>query len=63
MTTPNQQLAELICTALRDASIAEISEIDKLQSLILAGKVKAEDWYSAIENSLPRAEGEPINGN
>jgi hypothetical protein len=63
MSTPNQQLAETICLALIEAGIANEKEINSLKSQILSGKVKAEDWYLAFENSLPKSDEVSPNGN
>ena len=56
MTTPNQQLANLICVALQQAGITNEKEATALKSRILTGKVKAEDWYLAIENTISEKE-------
>lgn len=63
MTTPNQELADLICKALIDAGVANEKEITALKSRILAGKVKAEDWNMAVENSLPKHQEVASHGN
>ena len=52
MPTPNQELAEIVCKALIEAGVANEKEIGALKSRMLAGKIKAEDWYLAVENSL-----------
>ena len=63
MSTPNQQLADAVCAALIEAGVANEKEINSLKSRILSGKVKAEDWYLAVENSLPKSAEVPSNGN
>jgi hypothetical protein len=62
MSTPNQELLEVICGALVEAEVANEKEITSLRSRILAGKIKAEDWYIAVENSLSQVDLEPKNG-
>ncbi|HJV81333.1 hypothetical protein [Noviherbaspirillum sp.] len=62
MSTPNQQLTELICVALSAAGVANDKEIAALQARILSGKIKSEDWYLAVENSLPQDSKEVSDG-
>ena len=63
MKTPNEDLTQLICAELQNQGLATPSEIERVKSKILSGKVKAEDWYSLFENSLPKAGGEAADGN
>lgn len=63
MPTPNQELTEMVCAALAEAGIASEKEIASLKARILAGKVKAEDWYLAVENSLKPASEAEKDGN
>lgn len=63
MTTPNEDLTQLICAELQNQGLAMPSEIERVKSKILSGKVKAEDWYSLFENSLPKTGGGVANGN
>lgn len=63
MTTPNQELADLICKALIDAGVASEKEVASLKSRILSGKVKAEDWSMAVENSLLKPQEVETHGN
>lgn len=63
MPTPNQELADAICASLIEAGVANENEVASLKSLVLSGKVKAEDWYSAVEKSLPNSVEVPSNGN
>lgn len=63
MTTPNEELAQKICIALQNSGLAAPNEIEKISQKILAGKAKAEDWYSIFENSLPRETESKKDGN
>ena len=63
MTTPNEDLTQLICAEIQKQGLATPLEIEKIKAKILSGKVKAEDWYSLFENSLPKTAGEVANGN
>jgi len=63
MSTPNQELMEIVCGALIEAGIANEKEVTSLKSRALAGKVKPEDWYFAIENSLKQPADVKKNGN
>jgi len=63
MPTPNQELTEMVCAALAEAGIASEKEVASLKARILAGKVKSEDWYLAVENSLKQASGAENDGN
>jgi hypothetical protein len=63
MLTTGQQLVDIICKALIEAEVANEKEVTSLKSRIVAGKVKAEDWNLAIENSFLQAAGVPTNGN
>lgn len=57
MADSNQELTNQICVALRvDGLIADGMDIE-LAAAILSGKIKAEDWYSMIEKSLPKQQG------
>ena len=62
MTTPNEDLTQLICAALQKEALAGPLEIEKISKKILDGKVKTEDWYALFENSLPKEKGVEING-
>jgi len=62
MPTPNQQLVDIVCNALIEAGVTNEKEITSLRSRILAGKVKAEDWNLAVENSLLQVMEVPTNG-
>lgn len=53
----------MVCAALAEAGIASEKEIASLKARILAGKVKAEDWYLAVENSLKPASEAEKDGN
>ena len=63
MKTPNEDLTQLICAELQNQGLATPSEIERVKSKILSGKVNAEDCYSLFENSLPKTAGEVANGN
>ena len=63
MTTPNEDLTQLICAERQKQGLATPSDIEMVKSKNLSGKVKAEDWYSLFENSLPKTAGEVANGN
>lgn len=63
MPTTDQQLVDIICKALIEDEVANEKEVISLKSRILAGKVKAEDWNLAVENSFLQAVGVPTNGN
>lgn len=63
MTTPNEDLMQLICDEIQKQGLATPLEIEKIAKKILSGKVKAEDWYSLFENSLPKPGGEVTDGN
>lgn len=59
MKTPNEDLTQLICAELQNQGLATPSEIGgkgKVKNSVW--KVKAEDWYSLFENSLPKTAGE-----
>lgn len=62
MTTPNEDLTQRICAALKKDAVATPLEIEKIAKKILAGKVKAEDWYALFENSLSKKNGAVTNG-
>lgn len=62
MTTPSQQLSELICTALNDSAVLTEKESVALKSRILSGKIKPEDWYLAVEKSIAEKEKGSANG-
>lgn len=62
MTTPNQELTELICNALQESEVVSAKEAAALNSRIATGKVKPEDWLLAVENSILAAKREG-NGN
>lgn len=62
MSTPNQQLTELICAALSAADIASDKDIAALKVRIMSGKIKSEDWYLVAENSLPQGKKEVDDG-
>lgn len=63
MTTPNEDLTQLICDEIQKQGLATPLEVQRIKAKILSGKVKAEDWYSLFENSLPKADGEVTDGN
>lgn len=63
MTTPNEDLTQLICDELQKQGLATPLEVQRIKAKILSYKVKAEDWYSLFENSLPKAGGEVTDGN
>jgi hypothetical protein len=63
MTTPNDDLTQRICAALKKDALATPLEIEKTAKKILAGKVKPEDWYALFENSLPKEVNGAENGN
>lgn len=63
MTTPNDDLTQLICEEIRKQGLATPLEVEKISKKMLSGKVKAEDWYSLFENSLPKECSEVVNGN
>lgn len=62
METPNEELAQRISAALEQAGLATSVEMKKLAAKMMAGKVRPEDWYALIENSLPPAKEGPANG-
>jgi hypothetical protein len=53
MSVANQELANKICEAMREAMLFTAEVSGKFEKLVLAGKVKPEDWQSAIGESLP----------
>ena len=63
MTTPNDDLAQLIFAEINKRGLAKPSEVEKISKRILAGKVRTEDWYSLFENSLPKENSGVTNGN
>ena len=63
MKTPNEDLTQLICAELQNQGLATPSEIERIKSKILSGKVKAEAWYSLFVYSWPKTAGEVANGN
>ena len=63
MTTPNEELTLRICAALNDAELATPAEIEKIAEKVLTGKIKAEDWYALIENSLTKRKEGPADAN
>lgn len=63
MTTPNEDLTQLICDEIQKQGLATSLEVEKIFKKILSGKVKAEDWYSLFENSLPKERSGVANGN
>lgn len=63
MTTPNEDLTQRICAALKKDALAAPLEIEKIAKKILDGKIKTEDWYALFENSLPKEKGVATNGN
>ena len=63
MTMPNEELTRRICSALGEADFAPVAELDKLAQKILSGRIKAEDWYALVENSLPRSKAGVVDGN
>lgn len=57
MADSNEELTNHICDALRaDGLIGDGIDIE-LAAAVLSGKIKAEDWYSMIERSLPKQQG------
>ena len=62
METPNDELVRLICAALEEAGLASSPEIKKIAGKMTTGKVRPEDWYALIENSLPQAKEGALNG-
>lgn len=63
MAAPNEELTQRILAALQKASLVAPAEIEKLGKKILTGKIKAEDWYAVIENSLPDSKEGSTDGN
>ncbi len=63
MTTPNEDLTQLICDEIEKQGLATPLEVEKIIKKILSGKVKTEDWYSLFENSLPKEGDGVIDGN
>lgn len=57
MANSNDELVQLICDALRSEALITDKIAPGLSAAILSGKIKAEDWYSAIEKSLPVTQG------
>lgn len=63
MSTPNDELTQLICDEIQKQVLATPTEVEKISKKILSGKVKAEDWYALFENSLPKVGSGVENGN
>ena len=63
MSTPNQELVDIICKTLIESAVVSEKETASLKARILAGKIKPEDWNLAIENSLLKKAEEPTNDN
>lgn len=56
MATVAEELTVAVCEALKTAGLLNEAEATKLKQKISGGKIKPEDWYSAIERSLPKQE-------
>lgn len=61
METPNEDLAQRVCAALEQSGVATAGEMKKFAAKMIAGRVRPEDWYALIENSLPQVEEGPSN--
>ena len=51
MTTPSEKLAAIILEALIGEGLLSRPEADKIRSKLAAGKMRPEEWRSAIELS------------
>ena len=63
MADANEELAKSICDALRAEQLIDEKNVPELSMAILSAKMKAEDWYSIVERSLPATRGGGGNGN
>jgi hypothetical protein len=52
MSTPNQELTDILCNAFVAEGVANEKEVASLKAKILAGSVKAGDWKLAVEKSM-----------
>jgi hypothetical protein len=58
VTEANSEVARAICDELHRLGLVSRDRADALDRALRGGTVKAEDWYLAIESSLPAQEGE-----
>ena len=58
MSGVNEELTRTICEALRKVELISEDVASRIANSIASGKIKAEDWYSAIEESLPAPKGD-----
>ena len=56
MAIVSEELRDAVCGALKSEGLLSEGEASKLSQKISGGKMKPEDWYSAIERSLPKQE-------
>ena len=54
MATVAEELTDAVCEALKAAGVLSDGEASKLRQKIADGKMKPDDWYEAIEHSLPK---------
>lgn len=57
MTDANSQVARAIRDELCRLGLVSPDRADALEKAVSAGSIKAEDWYLAIESSLPAQQG------
>ena len=57
MTEANTQVARAIREELCRLGLVSIDRADALEQALRDGTIKAEDWYLALESSLPAQEG------
>lgn len=51
MPSANEQLAQAVCDALVTEGLLSEAAAADLAKSIASGKIKAEDWYSAVDES------------
>jgi hypothetical protein len=57
VTDANSQVARAIRDELCRLGLVSPDRADALEKAVSAGSIKAEDWYLAIESSLPAQQG------
>lgn len=62
MSSANEQLAQAVCDALVAEGLLSEAAAAGLAKSITSGKIKAEDWYSAVAESSRAAQREDGDG-
>lgn len=62
MPSANEQLTQAICDALVAEGLVSGTAAAGLAKSISNGKIKAEDWYSAIDEASQATPGEECDG-